>query len=158
MTLLHRDDFRLGAPVATGPALDHLCPICEGEGDVVSVQCYCSGLGVITADQARAFGSSSADPRWQPRPLPPVPGLTGKRCADCAFRPDSPERDGGGATELYLSLGLGSETDQPFYCHTGMHHGGQGYVPLQRDARGAPLGHPVCAGWLQHYRKGALVV
>lgn len=149
----HRDDFRLGAPTPTGPALDHLCPVCEGEGD--AQVCYCGGLGVITAAQAAGFAETSAvenypDPRWQARPLAPVPAFTGHRCGDCAFRPDSPERDGLTAGALYRRT---QRRDAAFYCHAGMHHGEMGYVPRQRDARGAPIGHPICAGWLQQHRK-----
>lgn len=147
-----RDDFRLGQPAATGPVLDHLCPICEGEAD--SRECYCHGLGVVTADQAASFAADDPDPRWQPRPLPPVPRFTGKPCHDCAFRADSQERDGAAtALELYESLAYRNDGCEPFYCHQGMHHGAQGYVPRQQDKRAAPLGHPICAGWLQQYRR-----
>jgi hypothetical protein len=147
-----RDDFRLGLPIATGPVLDHLCPICEGEAD--SRECYCHGRGLVTADQAAAFAADDPDPRWQPRPLPPVPRFTGRRCHDCAFRPDSQERDGvTSAAELFDHLALCNDGDRPFYCHQGMHHGARGYVPRQSDKHGAPIGHPICAGWLQQYRR-----
>ena len=149
-----RDDFRLGQPAATGPARDHVCPICEGEGDSIRCYCYCDGLGVITAEQAAAIAADDPDPRWAPRPLPPPPRFTGQRCADCAFRRGSPERKGGTAAELYQEMICANGgADEPFYCHQGMHHGAQGYVPRQRDARGAPIGHPICAGWLAHYRR-----
>lgn len=148
-----RDDFRLGCPVATGPVLDHLCQVCEGEAD--NRECYCHGRGVITAEQATAFAVDDPDPRWQPRSLPPVPAFTGQRCHDCAFRPDSQEReDTVSAAELYESLSYRNDGCEPFYCHQGMHHSAsRGYVPRQTDARGAPIGHPICAGWLQQYRR-----
>lgn len=147
----HRDDFRLGAPAPTGAPLDHVCPICDGEGDQI---CYCDGRGAITAEQAAAIAADDPDPRWQPRPLPTPPRFTGQRCEDCAFRAGSPERDRGlgTAAELYEGLALGND-GAPFYCHQGMHHGAQGYVPRQRDARGAPIGHPICAGWLAQYQR-----
>jgi len=148
-----RDDFRLGQPTATGPVLDHLCPICEGEGDPSTAYCYCDGLGVITAEQAAAIAADDPDPRWSPRPLPLPPPFDGRRCSDCAFRADSLERDGATAAELYAQMTRSLGSDQPFFCHQGMHHGAQGYVPRQRDARGAPIGHPICAGWLAQYRR-----
>lgn len=153
MAVMHRDDLRLGQPAPTGAPLDHVCPICEGEGDSGHM-CYCGGRGVITAEQAEAIAADDPDPRWRPRPLQEQPPFTGQRCEDCAFRPDSPERDRGlgTATELYEGLALGND-GMPFYCHQGMHHGAQGYVPRQRDARGAPIGHPICAGWLAQYRR-----
>ena len=154
MLIHHRDDFRLGDPRPTGAPLDHLCPCCGGEGDSCSA-CYCNGLGVITAEQAAGFAETAAaerdhDPRWQPRPLAAVPSFTGQRCSDCAFRADSSERDGITAYALFRRLDRHGEA---FYCHAGMHHGDKGYVPRQRDERGAPIGHPICAGWLAQYRR-----
>lgn len=146
-----RDDFRLGCPAATGPVLDHICPVCEGAAD--SRECYCRGRGVVTAEQAARFATDDPDPRWQPRPLQQVPAFTGQRCHDCAFRSDSDERDGATATRLYDQMVRGHGSEQPFYCHIGMHHGSQGYVPRQRDKHGAPIGHPICAGWLQQYKR-----
>lgn len=149
--MIHRDDLRLGEPAPTGPPLDHVCPICEGEG---GQQCYCDGRGAVTAEQAMAIAADDPDPRWQPRPLPAPPRFTGKRCEDCAFRAGSPERDRGLGTAAVLYEGLAIGNDgAPFYCHQGMHHGARGYVPRQQDARGAPIGHPICAGWLAEYRR-----
>lgn len=147
-----RDDFRLGQPIATGPALDHLCPFCDGEGAACSVECFCSGLGVIAAEQAAFVAAGDPDPTWAPRPIPSPPPFTGKRCSDCAFRIGGPELDGHTPDELYLNLTLANAGD-PFYCHTGMHHGAQGYVPRQRAANGTPIGHPICGGWLARYRR-----
>lgn len=153
--LRHRDDFRLGQPVATGAPLDHVCPICDGEGDACTVGCFCSGAGVITTAQAAEVAKDDPDPRWRPRPLPPVPKFTGRRCHDCAFRRDSPERDRGLGTEAELVESLAGGSDfAMFFCHQGMHHGAQGYVPRQKDRSGAPIGHPICAGWLQAYKRG----
>jgi hypothetical protein len=145
-----RSDGRLGLAIAKGPALDHICPICDGEGDRQG--CYCDGVGVITADQARELAADDPDPRWSPRPLPPVPAYTGQRCADCAFRPNSLERDGATARELFMRLERRNE-GAPFYCHAGMHDGAKGYVPRQRDAHGMPIGHPICAGWVREFER-----
>jgi hypothetical protein len=153
MTTARRYDFRLGHPIPTGPALDHLCPVCEGDGAVASNECYCNSLGVVTAKQALAFAADDPVTRWRPRQQEPVPTFTGRRCSDCAFRADSVERDGKIAGHLYQSMVRSNGPDQPFYCHTGMHHGHQGYVPRQRDVRGAPIGHPICAGWLAQYKR-----
>lgn len=146
-----RDDARLGQPAPTGEPLDHLCPICGGEGDSISVYCVCEGLGVVNAERARELAAEDPDPQWQPKPLDPVPPFTGQKCHDCAFRAGSLERDGKTAAELYDHMTLANNGEQPFYCHQGMHHGAQGYVPRQRDRSGMPIGHAVCAGWVQVY-------
>lgn len=151
--MIARSDGRLGEPAPTGEALDHVCPICDGKGGSY-VDCYCDGRGVITAAQARELAADDPDPRWAPRPLPVVPGYTGQRCSDCAFKLGSLERDAGTATDLYEHLELGNEGG-PFWCHAGMHHGAQGYVPRQRDRYGAPIGHPMCAGWIREYERRA---
>jgi hypothetical protein len=151
--MIGRSDGRLGEPVPTGEPLDHVCPICEGEGGRY-VECYCNGLGVITAAQAAGFAKDDPAPRWEPRPLSVVPEYTGRRCHDCAFKANSEERDAGGGTAsaLFDRLELGNEGG-PFYCHQGMHHGAQGYVPRQRDKQGVPIGHPICAGWVREYER-----
>lgn len=151
--MIARSDGRLGEPTATGEPLDHVCPICDGEGGS-SVECYCDGRGVITARQAAEIAADDPDPRWAPRPLPTVPAYTGRRCSDCAFKSGSLERDAGTAADLYEHLELGNRGG-PFYCHAGMHHGAQGYVPRQRDAKGTPIGHPICAGWVREYERRA---
>lgn len=145
---LHRDDFRLGAPPSAGPALDHLCPVCDGEGD--PQLCYCNGLGVISAADAAEFEADDPDPRSRARALPAVPTFTGRPCSDCAFRSGSPERDRGMGTAAGL---FDSLAGQPFFCHAGMHDGARGYEPRQRDKSGAPIGHPICAGWLAQYTR-----
>jgi hypothetical protein len=149
--MIARSDGRLGEPHPTAAPLDHVCPICNGEGGA-RCECLCNGLGVITAELAREIADDDPDPRWQPRPLPVVPAYTGRRCSDCAFKPNSLDRDGATAAELYGNLELGNE-GAPFYCHAGMHHGAQGYVPRQRDRQGVPIGHPICAGWVCEYER-----
>jgi hypothetical protein len=155
--MIARTDGRLGEPMATSATLDHLCPICEGEGDPCAMHCLCEGLGVITADLAYQIAADDPDPRWAPRPLDPVPAYCGRRCGDCAFKPASLERDGKTAGELFehLASANGALGEQPFYCHAGMHHGAKGYVPRQRDEYGAPIGHPICAGWVREYERRA---
>jgi hypothetical protein len=118
------------------------------------MHCLCDGLGVITAEQARVIAADDPDPRWAPRPLPPVPAYCGQRCSDCAFKAQSQERDGMSAAQLFDHLALGSD-GAPFFCHAGMHHGAKGYVPRQRDGSGAPIGHPICAGWVREYERRA---
>lgn len=96
-------------------------------------------------------------------PLPPIPV---QMCADCAFRPGSPERRGeegfAGNPDLLDELVTGG---QPFFCHQGIrrpvawrHPSGAeipghpgGYEPPIKDsvpykADGSPAN--VCAGWL----------
>lgn len=155
-----RDDGRLGQPMPTDDPLDHECPVCDGGGDAHG-HCFCLGLGVITAARALYFHETSvadgdADPRWAPRPLPPVPRYTGRRCSDCAFKADSLERDGDTAGQLFDRLARALKGG-PFWCHAGMDGGsmGSGYVPRQRDERGAPIGHPICAGWVKEYERRA---
>jgi hypothetical protein len=149
--VIARSDGRLGLPIATGEPLDHVCPICDGEGDRQGA-CVCDGLGAITARLAREL-ADDPDPRWAPRPLPPAPEFCGRKCADCAFLPNSLERDGKTAAQLYDQLALANasrvDEESAFYCHQGMHHGARGYVPRQRDDRGVPIGHPICAGWVK---------
>lgn len=143
----------LAAATTPSEPLDHLCPCCDGEGDTISIHCLCDGRGVITASHARELADvEPGDPTWAPRPLPPVP-FTGKMCHDCAFRPDSLERDGKSADDLFEYIARANGAGEPFFCHQGMHHGAQGYVPRQRDSKGAPVGHAVCAGWMQIARK-----
>lgn len=149
--MIGRSDGRLGDPTPTGEPLDHVCPICTGEGGS-RAECYCNGLGVITATQAAEFAADDPDPRWAPRPLPVVPEYSGRRCHDCAFKANSQEREGATAIDMFTKLELGNKGG-PFYCHAGMHDGGQGYVPRQRDDRGVPIGHPICAGWVREYER-----
>jgi hypothetical protein len=120
----------------TGPRA-FVCPYCEGDGDW---GCLCDGLGVVDAAEA-----ALARPHGlEARPLPPVPAPTGERCHDCAFRPQSPERDtADGSAALRRRVREG----QPFYCHQGMHLARGRYVPRETDAQGEPVGHPLCAGW-----------
>lgn len=127
--------------------LDHVCPICEGAGDG---PCYCEGrTGLITAAAAAEFRADGVPVRA----LPPPPAEMRQPCVDCAFRDGSPERESGELQRLIENMAAGDVT--PFHCHQGMHCRADGtYVPLETDARGLPIGHPVCAGWL--LARGAL--
>ena len=123
-----------------GDVLDHLCPICDGEGGR-SYECPCNGLGVVTAGLAAAL----VIPGESPTRLPAPPAEMPRRCHDCAFRPDSPEHDNFAAMVGILEMVV---EDQPFFCHQGMHVTADGrYIPQRTDARGVPVGHPICAGW-----------
>jgi hypothetical protein len=149
--MIGRSDGRLGEPTPTSEPLDHVCQICDGEGGS-TVECICNGLGVITAKVAAEIAADDPDPRWAPRPLPVVPEYSGRRCHDCAFKAGSLERDGATASGLFETFELGNKGG-PFYCHQGMHHGAQGYVPRQRDRQGVPIGHPICAGWVRELER-----
>lgn len=112
---------------------DHLCPICDGDGDR---HCFCDGRGVITQGDAEAFAAELDE---EPKRLPPPPAEMRNPCHDCAFRKDSPEWDSGTIYQIALR-------DEPFYCHAGMHCTADGrYIP--QNAPGEPMVHPVCAGW-----------
>ncbi|MDT0435661.1 MULTISPECIES: hypothetical protein [Streptomyces] len=59
-------------------------------------------------------------------------------CADCAYRPGSPERE---------ALGAQLPENEPFFCHQGLPISATGaYTPVA-TFRGLPLGAMVCAGW-----------
>lgn len=120
-----------------GVVLDHVCPVCNGEGGA-SYECICDGLGVIDEATAVRLGEPIVK-------LAPPPTEMKARCVDCAFRPDSPEHENFRTMEGIM---LSVVDDVPFYCHQGMHVTADGrYIPHNRDAKGAPVGHPVCAGW-----------
>ena len=106
---------------------------------------------------------------WEPEyDQPQQPAMAGRAplatalCADCAYRPGSPERSDESSAEHLAELPL---TGHPFYCHQGMrrvvqwrHQDGRtvpadpkdyqptfnaGDVPVR--ASGAPA--DICAGW-----------
>lgn len=117
--------------------LDRLCPVCEGTGDR---PCLCDGRGLVSAEEAA---------RWLEMGdvlvvVPPPPAEMRRPCGDCAFRADSPEHESGLIYQITESV----EAGQPFHCHVGMHMTVDGrYQPREVDAAGAPVGHPICAGW-----------
>lgn len=76
-------------------------------------------------------------------------------CHDCAFRPDSPERDDPEEWARILR-----QTDPaigvPFYCHfahdgTEMPTNAKGEYTPRRRADGRPIGYPICAGWTKTF-------
>lgn len=117
---------------------DYRCNVCDARGDK---HCICDGWGTLTRSMAERFlapGEALIE-------LPPVPETMPSPCHDCAFRGDSPEHEN---ADLRASLRESVRKGRPFYCHQGMHttEGGR-YVPRATGPDGAPVGHPVCAGW-----------
>jgi hypothetical protein len=120
--------------------LTHFCPVCEGEPN--DPFCYCNGTGGIKAADAKGFARGGE----QVVELPLPPAEMPSPCFDCAFRAGSQERE---SCRTWAAIQQGIANDTPFYCHQGMLVGSRGeYVPLELDADGAPVGHPLCAGWL----------
>ena len=86
-------------------------------------------LGGLTAD-----GAGGTEPCHHCSGI----GLTNDPCADCAYRPGSPELEANGAQ---------LPDDEPFFCHQGTPISARGaYTPVA-TFRGLPLGLMVCAGW-----------
>jgi hypothetical protein len=104
------------------------CPFCvAGLTGPDGERCHhCSGTG-LTDDPCG--GAERA-----PRP----PGVMRTACADCAFRPGSPELEGNGAQ---------LPDEEPFYCHQGLPISATGSYTPTAMFRGLPLGAMVCAGW-----------
>lgn len=108
------------------------CPMCVGgitpssdglEGPACP---HCSGTGLTN----KPGGPADLAPR--------PPGVMRAPCADCAYRPESPERE---------ALGSTLPVDEPFFCHQGVPVSAKfSYVPTA-TFRGLPLGLMVCAGW-----------
>ena len=101
----------------------------------------------------------------QRKPRPAAPKVRATACADCAYRPDSPERNGAkgyaGDADRLDDLALG---DQPFYCHQGIRRAVKLRHPegVEIDAHPASYRPPmvdrvpyradgkpaeICAGW-----------
>jgi hypothetical protein len=111
----------------------YLCPMPGCVGGLISVgdgivdRClHCAGTG-LTDD---SLGGADRAPR------PPAVART--PCADCAFRPGSPERE---------ALGQQLPEDEPFFCHQGLPVSAEGRYQPVAMFRGLPLGAMVCAGW-----------
>ena len=96
-------------------------------------------------------------------PLPPIPV---RMCADCAYRPNSPERSGeeGYAADREMLDDLVS-SGEPFLCHRGMRLPAKWVHPSGAEIAGHPAGYDppfldgipyksdgtpgeICAGWL----------
>lgn len=104
-----------------------------------------------------------AEPQEPPVPAEPV--ARAQACADCAYRPDSPERNNrqGVSGDTYALLSLVHE-GQPFYCHQGIRqpvalvHPSGAHVRASKAEYDPPIidrvpykadGTPanICAGW-----------
>jgi hypothetical protein len=121
------------------PRKQWICPICGGAGD--STHCPCHGEGIITREEAVDWTRHGTVVVRLPDPPADMPSM----CHDCAFRKDSPERESFGA---WPAIESAVREGTPFICHQGMHETDDGrYIPFERDAKGIPVWHPVCAGW-----------
>lgn len=109
----------------------YICPYCEGTGKwTEGEKCMnCHGYG-LTND---AIGFEPAELVEAPRP----PAAMTRPCADCAYRPGSPEQDSGQLPG----------PDVPFFCHHGLWRIGDGYVSTALLDDRLPLGAMLCAGW-----------
>lgn len=107
------------------------CPFCLGgltaDGADGTEPCHhCSGVGLTD------------DPCGEAERAPRPPAVMRAPCADCAYRPGSPELEANGAQ---------LPSDEPFFCHQGVPVSARGaYTPVA-TFRGLPLGLMVCAGW-----------
>ncbi|MGW0821802.1 hypothetical protein [Streptomyces sp. NPDC002845] len=117
------------------------CPFCAGgltlddEGRHVERCYHCAGIGLTDQPCGEAERA--------PRP----PGVMRAPCADCAYRPGSPELEANGAQ---------LPDEEPFFCHQGVPVSASGtYTPVAMF-RGLPLGLMVCAGWWAHRTGEAL--
>jgi hypothetical protein len=118
----------------------HVCPMCEGDG--TDPHCVCDRTGLVDAATAARWAADVGTPVV---PVPPPPAALAGPCHDCAFRAGSPEQ---GSPAIWRRLRASVEDGAPFHCHQGMHCTADGrYIPRRTDAAGAPVGHPVCAGW-----------
>jgi hypothetical protein len=111
----------------------YVCPMpaCVGglisDGHGATDRClHCAGSG-LTDDP---MGGADRAPR--------PPAVMRTPCADCAFRPGSPELEEAGAR---------LPEDEPFFCHQGLPISADGRYQPVATFRGLPLGAMVCAGW-----------
>lgn len=103
------------------------CPFCVAGLFADNEHClHCAGTGL------------TSEPCGPAERAPRPPGVMRAPCADCAYRPGSPELD---------QVGVTLPEEEPFYCHQGLPVSASGaYVPVAMF-RGLPLGAMVCAGW-----------
>ena len=123
------------APSKTGVViLPWVCPICDGTGRWDDKQrCeMCFGRGAIDDDDLGEWDRAELKRTTAP------PGVMRSPCADCAFRPGSPESEHGAPPM--------PNSGEPFFCHHGMPVVAGSYAPTAW-LDGRPLGAMVCAGW-----------
>lgn len=129
----------------------HFCPVCEGAAD--TAMCYCDGRGIVTAEEAKDFMADGMDAVVEIVELPAPPAEMPRPCHDCAFGKGSEER---ASLKTWGAIMRGVAEGEPFWCHQGMATDCHGfYVPLDKDAAGRPVGHPICAGWLAERARSA---
>lgn len=106
-------------------------PYCDGTGRWPdgSTCLDCNGYGLVN----EAPGYTEAELTPAPRP----PAVMTRPCADCAYRPGSPEQD----------TGVLPGPDVPFFCHHGLRRVADGYVSTALLDGRLPFGAMVCAGW-----------
>lgn len=119
MTDLHITPYKCPQPGCVGG----LTPTINGAVD----RClHCAGSGLTD------------DPMGGAERAPRPPAVMRTPCADCAFRPGSPELEEAGAR---------LPEDEPFFCHQGLPVSADGRYQPVAMFRGLPLGAMVCAGW-----------
>lgn len=96
------------APASALRVLIELAFCCEGAAMYGPERCTC-WTPVFDLEETEPDTTTVAGARTEP-------------CADCAYRPDSPERNGSDAYALSEPGELDRlvETGQPFWCHVGM--------------------------------------
>jgi hypothetical protein len=109
-----------------------VCPLCVGGLILTAVD------GDLERCLHCAGSSLTDDPCGGAERAPRPPGVMRTPCADCAYRPESPERE---------ALGQQLPDDEPFFCHQGLPISAAGRYEPVATFRGLPLGAMVCAGW-----------
>jgi hypothetical protein len=128
----------------------------------------CIGAVVMGSDHCLCW-----EPVFDDEQTPPIPGdleCQPAMCADCAFRPGSPERSSELEEEALLSLPIAG---QRFFCHQGIRRPThyvhpEGHVVEADPSDYQPSVHPstpgvpyqadgqpalICAGWAAHNQK-----
>jgi hypothetical protein len=100
----------------------------------------------VGSERARRERQDAEDAKEFPRKEP---------CHDCAFRPDSPEREDPVLWDALLRQ-TDPEIGMPFYCHfdhddNEMPTDRAGNYNPPRRPDGRPIGYPMCAGWVRTF-------
>jgi hypothetical protein len=128
-----------------------ICQFCTDGRWESGERCHhCAGTGLTDDVIEDVEAGDGIEPAVR---LPRPPAVMRTPCADCAYRPGSPEavlRADGEEIRPH-------DSETPFFCHHGMHRiereGAVGYVPAA-ECNGMPLGYMVCAGWWDHVVEG----